>query len=335
MKTLIALIFATILPFTVTAQHVTGGFHEVVAVVKNRAVWKEIFSQVGRWQVKEEGRVDQGWLDLWQLEGSASFTVLHNPGTKRGFLRLIEFDSFETDLIRPQDNAWDTGGIFDLNMRVSDLKTASDALKSFGFNAASEPLQFSFGPFVVKEWIPRGPDGIRFALIERMQPPLKGWPHMEGFSRIFNSTMIVSNMTEGLKFWQKFMGFKPYLEHRGASKKPGPNVLGLPHEMADKIVRDIAILHPQKINEGSIELLAFEGFEGKDFSQRTLGVRRGLSRYRFPVDDLKAFKAKALKLDIPILGQASALSLSSVGRVNVLLLKAPGGALVELYEKDQ
>ena len=44
--------------------------------------------------------------------------------------------------------------------------------------ATSDPLEFSFAQFRVREWIARGPDGVRYAFIERVEPPLEGWPNL-------------------------------------------------------------------------------------------------------------------------------------------------------------
>lgn len=324
-------LIAVILP-TVRAQQVTGGYHELLIVTADKKTWIDSFAPIAGWEVRESGRVDAGWLALWGVETPARYTVLGNPGTERGFIRLIEFDGEPADFIRPNAQSWDTGGLFDFNMRVLDMAATRRALMDAGWTAPSDPVEFSFGPFVVKEWLPRGPDGVRLAVIERVQPPLEGWPHMKKFSRAFNATMVVADIAEARRFWRDGLGFKSYIEHKAPSKEAGPNVLGIPHNLATQVVRDVSILHPDAKNEGSIELLAFEGATGADFSGRTGMPNRGLSRLRFPAIGLDALRDRLVRMGFAASDIVVDLPISGVGTVNVLAVEAPGGTKIELYE---
>lgn len=314
------------------AQNFLGGFHEAVLVVQDRSVWKVTMSEVGAWETVSEGPVDQAWLDIWGVAASAQHTLMRNPGTERGYIRLIEFEGIESDFIRPNDQPWDAGGIFDLNIRVWNMDAARMALMARGWASMSQPIEFTFGPFQVKEWIPRGPDSVRFAVSERVAPPLEGYPLMKRMSRSFNSTMVVSDMAEARRFWEDTLGFKTYLEHKAPSKEPGPNVLGIPHNLATEIVREVYILHPDGINEGSIELLSYDGATGSDFSGRTSMPNRGIARLRFPVEGLSALLERVENAGFPVHTQGQDVPLSGVGVVDVAVVEAPGGTMVELYE---
>lgn len=327
-----SLAFFMLLMSPVNAQQVTGGYHELLIVTADRDKWTESFVPAAGWEVRESGAVDAGWLSLWGVETPAHYTVIGNPGTERGFLRLIEFDGTAGDFIRPNGQSWDTGGIFDFNMRVADMSATRRALMDAGWTGASEPVEFSFGPFVVKEWLPRGLDGVRLAVIERVQPPLEGWPNMKKFSRAFNATMIVADIENARRFWRDGLGFRSYLDHKASSKQAGPNVLGLPHNLATEIVRDVSIMHPYGENEGSIELLAFEGARGSDFSSRTDMPNRGLARLRFPAKGLAEVREYITNLGYPVSDIVSGLPISGVGTVDVFVATAPGGTKVEIYE---
>lgn len=331
-RLILAAFTAMLASHVISAQQVTGGYHEIVIVTADRQAWLEGFAEIAAWQEIGSGRVDQGWLDLWNVSQKANYTLIGNPGAARGYVRLVEFDGKPAPLIRPNDQAWDTGGLFDFNMRVADMEASREQLMLRGWSAASDPVQFSFGPYVVKEWIPRGPDSVRIAIIERVSPPLEGWPHIKSFSRAFNATMIVGDIADARRFWKEGLGFTSYLEHRSASEKAGPNVLGIPHNLAPEIVRDVSILHPEGKNEGSIELLAFEGAAGADFSARTDMPNRGLARLRFPVAGLAALTKKLTSMGYQVSAIAAGLPLSRVGTVNVAVATAPGGAKIEFYE---
>lgn len=314
------------------AQSFHGGFHEAVLVVQDRGAWKKIFGDFGTWEIVTEGPVDPKWLKLWGVEGTASHTLMRNPGTERGYVRLIEFDGVDADVIRPNDQPWDAGGVFDLNFRVWNMVEARKQLMDQGWSSMSDPIEFTFGPFRVKEWIPRGPDSVRFAVSERVTPKLEGYPLLKRVSRSFNSTMVVADMPEARTFWQDVLGFKPYLEHKAPSKEAGPNVLGLPHNLATEIVREVYILHPEGTNEGSIELLSYDGATGHDFSSRTQMPNRGIARLRFPVSGIDAWIEKLENAGVAIHAEVRGAPLTGVGSVNVIAIEAPGGSMIELYE---
>lgn len=333
MKRLLALIFTIIFSFVpANAQRVTEGYHELLIVTADASAWIGEFVPIAGWEVRETGSVDDGWLSLWGVERAATYTVIGNPGTERGFIRLIEFEGEPGDFIRPNGQSWDTGGLFDFNMRVADMDATRRNLMDAGWTGASEPIQFSFGPFVVKEWLPRGLDGVRLAVIERVQPPLEGWPNMKKFSRAFNATMVVTDIEDARRFWRDGMGFRSYLDHKASSKTSGPNVLGLPHNLATEIVRDVSILHPNGENEGSIELLAFEGARGSDFSGRTDMPNRGLARLRFPAEGLAEVREYIANLGYQVSDIVGGLPMSGVGTVDVFVATAPGGTKIEIYE---
>lgn len=330
---IIAAIAFSVSPFSgANAQTVTAGYHEIVVVTADSEQLQTTFEEVGAWQAIGSGEVDSKWLKMWNVTSAAKYTLLANPGSTRGFVRLIEFEDDVGKLIRPNDQAWDTGGIFDFNMRIADMDAARTALMDRGWSSFSDPVEFSFGPFVVKEWLPRGPDSVRVAVIERVKPTLEGWPNLKKFSRAFNATMLVADITEARRFWREGLGFTSYLEHKSGSKEAGPNVLGIPHNMATSVVRDVSILHPQGVNEGSIELLAYEGATGHDFSDRTAMPNRGLARLRFPVEGLAALVAKLRAMGFAVSDISKDVPLSGVGRVNIAEATAPGGSKIDLYE---
>ena len=116
------------------------------------------------------------------------------------------------------------------------------------------------------------------------------------------------------------------------SKAPGHNVMGLPHNMAETKPRRVYILHPEAVNEGSIELLEFKDARGFNFSENTAMPHRGISRLRFQVNDLEVFLKSARKSGYAPKAQANNVILSKTGLVNVAVLQAPGGSMIEFYE---
>jgi len=311
-----------------------SGWTEAVLSVTDIQRHLSFFTDIAGWELLEQGEVDPQLIKLWELPETASarFAIVRNPGSTRGYIRLLQFSGVEQKIIRSNTQSWDSGGIFDLNVRVNNMEKKFSQMSALGWQATSDPVQFSFGPYVVKEWIVRGPDGLTFALIERVKPNLEGWPHLKEFSRTFNSTQIVRAMAPALDFYTNVLGFKTYLEHRGTSKKPGPNVLGLPHNLSTDIPREVYILHPKGHNEGSVELLSFDGATGRDLAERATPPNIGLLMLRFPVTDTAALAAHLKRHNTPWVSSVISANLPPYGQAKLLATRAPDGTWLEFYQ---
>ncbi|MEM8983834.1 MAG: VOC family protein [Pseudomonadota bacterium] len=311
------------------------GYQEAVFSVSSLATYQELLSDVAGWEEVASGTVAREQLRAWQLDDDATarFSVFANPGTERGFIRLLDFDNVAQQRIRSGAQSWDTGGWFDVNSRVLDMQTKFEQLQQRGWQSTSDPVTFSFGPFVVTEWLSRGPDGIVIAMIERVTPALEGWPALREMSRLFNATQIVTDMTAARDFYERVLGFKPYLTHRGASKEEGPNVLGIAHNLADEIVRDVVILNPTGTNEGSVELLRFEGLSGADFAARARPPNLGILMLRFPATDIDGLHQHLLDNDVSIEFAPVSVTLAPYGEVRLMGVRGPDGVWIEFFER--
>ncbi len=306
-----------------------SGWKEVLVSVRNLDDYADFFQNTASWTLIEQGEVSTEQLKAWQQAKSASakYRLYANPGTASGHVRLVQFEGVEQQLIRPDSQSWDTGGIFDINMRTHDLEALARELRSQGWQARSPVTEFSFGPFVVKEWISQNKDGFAVAFIQRVAPALEGWPHFKSLSRTFNSTQVVKDMPRSLEFYETVLGFKRYLEHSGASKEAGENVLGLPHNLTNTVSRSVYILNPQGENEGSIELLAFDGIVGRDNASRANLPNIGIASLSFPVVGIEALQTHFERHDVPFVHK-----LRVIDDKKKMIVKAPEGAWLEFYE---
>lgn len=319
---------ATELPFVI------DGWREIVASVSSLAAYEDFFTKVAGWEVRARVKTSAAQLVVWGLPAgaSASEVLMGNPGTDTGFIRLVQFEGVAQQQIRSGTQSWDTGGIFDFNVRVADMQRKHVELLGRGWQATADPERFVFGPFEVTEWITRGPDGVSIAMIERHTPELEGWPGLREFSRTFNATQVVSDMPASLRFYRDTLGFQPYLEHRGVSEGDGANVLGLPHNLARELEREVWILHPQGINEGSVELLAFDGLDGRDVSARAIPPNLGLLMKRFSVSDVNALEKHLRSSGYDTEYSPTALTVEPYGEVAMLAVRAPNGSWLEFFQ---
>lgn len=311
-----------------------GGWREAVLSVSDTAVWEQTLVEVGGWEVVGRGAGDAAWLALWQLPATARYeeVLLRNPGTDTGYIRLVRFQGVPQVQVRSNGQTWETGGIFDLNVRVTDLAARFAELQALGWQGFGDPVRFTFGPFVVREWLGRGLDSIVFALIQREEPPLEGWPQLRRFSRSFNSTQVVADLDASLRFYIDVLGFDIYVETDGPSDTPGPNVLGLPHNLVTEVSRRTVIVHPAGGNDGSVELIQFDGLTGRDFSDLARPPNLGVLTLRFPVKDLLVVgeRLAAGGFRPETRGRAP---LPPYGDVDVLTVRGPNGEWLEFFEE--
>jgi catechol 2,3-dioxygenase-like lactoylglutathione lyase family enzyme len=318
------------LPFTIS------GWTEVVQSVGNLEQHQRFMEEVAGWEVIDSGPVDSSMLTAWQLDSSVSaeHVLMGNPGTSRGYLRLVKFHGVEQVQIRSGAQPWESGGIFDINVRVLDMEAKFREIQARSWHSFSDPIHYNFGPFEVKEWIVVGPDGLAFALIERVKPELEGWPQMRDISRAFNSTQIVSDMPAALRFYRDVLGFKKYIHWQGVSEKAGPSVLGLPQELTTQTEREIWVLHPQGVNEGSVELLQFKGLSGRDLSPRAIPPNLGILMLRFPVSDLDALVRHLDQQGVETQGPVTTTQLAPWGVSRQVSVRAPDGAWLDFYQQS-
>ncbi len=334
MKKLPLILLISIFSVSAFAQDVNG-FREVVFSVHDLERSEKFYKEVAGWEVFHRGVANIGQAKFWSLKNNPRIeeVLLRNKGKNEGYLRLIKFHKVEQRQIRSSGRTWDTGGIFNVNTRVKDIKEKFRLMQNWGWNAYSDPIKFKFGRFEVSEVLVKGHDGVIVAMIQRFAPPLEGYPNLRDWSHFFNSTQIVKDIDKSHDFYVKKLGFQVYIYSDGSTKKDGANVLGMPHNLAGDINRKVYIVHPKKNNFGSIELLQFEGATGEDFSEYAVPPNLGILMLRFPVKGLEKYaqqiQAKGVKLEVPI----KEIKIEPYGKAKVFAVRSPDGAWIEFFEE--
>jgi catechol 2,3-dioxygenase-like lactoylglutathione lyase family enzyme len=257
--------------------------------------------------------------------------LLASPGADKGFIRLFRVPESSAAPIRDGASTWDSGGIFDLDIRVPEVRPFARLLQDQGWRGVSEPVDWPFGDLLVREWLTTGPDAVVLALIQRLAPPLEDFELQQGFSLVFNSSQIVRDMPRALDFYGK-LGFQTVLRHRGPLGGPGGEVLGLSPEEAPETAVDLVILHPAGTMDGSVELVAFEDRPGRDLSERAHPARPGLNLLRFPVRGLGDYAAVVAEAGIEAATAITELTVEPFGRTKLFAVRSPDGAWLEFYE---
>ena len=312
-----------------------GGWREVVVSVSSLDKHLDFFTEVAGWETRHLGETDPAQLTAWQLpaEATAHEALVANIGTQTGFVRLIDIDGIPQQHIRSNSQSWDSGGILDINVRVVDMEKKFAELQARDWQAPNDPVRYEFGPFEVSEWVTRGPDGLAFALIQRHRPELEGWPHLKELSRAFNSTTVVADMEASRHFWMDILGFKKYIYSNAANETETRNLLGVPLNLTTTVNREVWVLHPEGVNEGSVELLKFHGLTGRDFSDRASPANIGIAMLRFPVQGITALYDHLVEYGVTPKGDISTAAMPPYGSVKRFVVTTPDGVWLEFFEE--
>lgn len=320
------------LKFTETDPPIKG-FQEAVLSVSNLERSMDFYQRICGWQLISRHQGGDDLKHLWQLDSSVEIeeALFMNPGDKEGFLRLVQFHNVEQQQIRSAAHAWDTGGLFDINIRAKD---ANDLYRSFqqeGWNGYGDPLRYTFGEYDVSEVLIKGPDGVTIAIIQRFSPPLQGFV-MNRTSRIFNASIISIDAEETYNFFVNKLGFKLFFKSSGDARNPGANVLGIPANINSNITVPVYIVRPDINNYGSIEFLELKELKGKDCSTFAKPPNLGILLLRFPVADADAYAAKLKKNGLSLNTSVQTLAITPYGKVKAFSVLSPDGVWLEFIE---
>jgi len=324
-------------PESSDASNPVGGWREAVFCVADLRRWIEFWKTVGNWEVVHRGPVGEEWISTWGLPDSAKGeqALIGQPGQTDGRIRLISLSGVEQNLMRPGGQIWETGGWFDINVRIKDSNATTQAVYSQGWNASADPVEMMMGPVKVKEWLGKAPDGIVVAFIERVEPPLTDFPEFESVSRTFNASQIVKDADAVRHWYQDNLGFDLVLDTPGPGPGPdgGPNVFGFPHNVAADIPTRLNIMHPRSGNVGMIELIELPTINGRDFSAQTRMPNKGIVSLRFPVSNLAGLvETLEQKPGLNWVAPLAKREYAPYGDIDCCILRGENGEWIELFE---
>ena len=309
------------------------GFSEILFSVRDIERDKSFYSKTCGWDIIHEGTTHRSILDMWGLpsESKAEEVILKYPGRENGKVRLISFENVTQKHIRDSSQSWDTGGIYDVDVRALNIDQKIEEFQAAGWSGYAPAKTYHFNEFHVTEILMRGSEDIVFAIIKRHAPELQGYPMLKEMSHVFNSSQIVKDLEASKDFFINQLGFTEYSQFEASDGPAGPNVFGVPYNLYDKITRRISIVSPDGKNEGSVELVQLDGLTGKDYSAEAVPPNLGILMLRFPVDNLVEFEKyisdNGVKIEVK-----GKCHIEPYGECDVIVVKSPDGAWMEFYE---
>ncbi|MDX2222780.1 MAG: hypothetical protein SFV21_08530 [Rhodospirillaceae bacterium] len=314
------------------------GVQEIVLIVKDLDKATTVYREVGKFVVKSEGAVPTALLAAWGLPAQATAVerVMGVPSTDKGLLRLIRIDGVPQVQMRSSARPFDTGGIFNFNALVRDMDGVFEALRDHGFQGFADPNSYTiFGKKYAGAML-RGHDGVVINLLQRVDQPYDDVPAFDSMSHIINATQMVKNYDQSFKFFTETLGWTVRWEASPNWPPDGSNNMSLPNSLlvAGQVKeRAASFRFGDDADGGTIEIFHFDGITGKDFSDRVMPPNFGVMSYRVHVPGLEAYArglaGKGVAPRVPL----ATHTIAPYGRVRYMVITAPDGAWLELFEQ--
>lgn len=320
---------------------VDGGWQEAWVGVSDIGRMRTFFETVAGWRAGASGEIDAATL-AYIAPGATGgrYLVMDPPDYPQGAVRLIELTGVERRIIRANAQAWDAGGVFSIMTRSADLERNLRDAEKLGWTALSEPYDFGFdsaqfGRLQLRNIVLRGPDGVNVAIYEWVAPKLAGAPPAGALSKAFNSMQMVADLDAAKGFYVGALGFRVIQE--GAFVDPAPTMtnFALPVNYATKVPRKFLIVIPKNGNDaaGRVELMRFDGFEGRALGGRAALDQLGVVGLVYPVSDLGAVRRLAREKRLKIVRAPAAVSLPPYGSLRAMTVSSPEGALLTFVSR--
>ena len=103
------------------------------------------------------------------------------------------------------------------------------------------------------------------------------------------------------------------------------------YNFAQTLVRQSGVVEPVPGEEGRIELMQFRGFSGRSFAAYAQPPNLGIISLRYPVADMVGWKGHLASIGVVSAAAASGVAIEGLGKVDILAVRDPEGAITEFY----
>lgn len=310
--------------------------NEVVFSVKDLQTAASVYTELLGWEIAWQGEGHASQVDFWQLPPHCrtSEILLRFQGLAYGQIRLVQFDNVSQRLIRPGGQPFDTGGIMDIDLRVSDIDWCYAEMSERGWQPyTAQPVVQTMGPFSVQEVLFRGHDGVVIAFVHRTSPPHPNpFQLTGGTSHVYLSALVVRDIQVARHFFVDQLGFTLHNEIEFVGEE-GRSIFNLPHNIAAQTKALLNIIGPNESREAMFDLIELKGIKGEDFSDNAVPPNRGILMYRIPVENIEAYAHFVQEKGVTLRCPLQEVTLGAIGLVKQFAVQSPDGVWLEFWEK--
>ncbi|MFZ9477997.1 MAG: hypothetical protein ACO29T_03720 [Steroidobacteraceae bacterium] len=317
------------------AEALDRGWLEAVITVRQPEAVLQLAEQVAGWQIEALPPADGAGAASAGATGERREWRVGDASGQPGVLRVIEARASAAGAsarsVRASAQPWDTGGHFSVMTRSNDAEGRWRKAESLGWGAWNAPVELDFAGVRLANVILRGPEGVNVSIYERRAPRLPDAPDLQGLRRPFNAMQIVRDPAAARHFYVDVLKFEVLNEGRYRGAPGVANNFGMPANLAGEVVLDYMIVAPVKNGPTQIEVVRFNGIEGRVLPTDPAPTL-GITALRFPVSRLALIEERLRAANWPLLQEATVRQLAPYGRVRSLRVSSPEGAVLEFFE---
>jgi catechol 2,3-dioxygenase-like lactoylglutathione lyase family enzyme len=315
-------------------MHQLHSYNEVVFSVKDIQTAAQTYTEILGWQIVWQGKGHRSQLDFWNLPQNCTTDeiLLQFQGLTYGQIRLIQFNDVLQQIIRSGGQPFDTGGIMDIDLRVSNINWVYDEMTERNWHAYTQPVVQTMGPFSVEEVLFRGHDGVVIAFVHRTAPPHPNPFDLVGAtSNVYLSALVVKDIKIATYFFVSQLGFVVHNEIEFVGDE-GRSIFNLPHNIAAQTKAILTIIGPTDSRDTLFDLIELEGIKGEDFSGRAVPPNRGILMYRIPVTNINNYYDFVLGNGVAPNCPLTTTYTQPAGSIKTFAVQSPDGVWVEFWE---
>jgi catechol 2,3-dioxygenase-like lactoylglutathione lyase family enzyme len=301
----------------------------VVIAVRDLAATQTFYEQgIGLQCVDVTDVVAADTRQLWGLdERLMRAALLAKLGEPVGMIELIEWEGVTLEPIRDQRRPWDYG-LLSLNFRAGEMEQAIARLSSLGATLVSAPQTYAVAEGrIVHEVMIHSPSGERHTILQI------GDANDQATHPIADAVatvgMIVPSLAEARAFYSDVLGMSVGLELDGTGE-PFSTLLG----SSPGTRLQLLLLTSDGNWVGKFEpiqlTLPGEDIQPRDLSERANGRFTGYWMVSLLTRDMATLAARCREAGVPILGGPMPVDRPFVGRTQSMVIRAPGGVLLEI-----
>ncbi len=310
---------------------------EIVIITADLKQMIDLFCHYGGWTHLFTRKTPKSVLISWGIPEkiTAKEALIQFMDIEFGRIRFVEIKDIPQKIMRPASKLWDTGGIYDIDIRTHDIHAVFDEMINRNWSAAAVPMPLPITAFEIDECVLTNADSMTIALAKRYSPPLD-LPHGKNLaSHIYLSAMTVKNLAIGTDFFVNKLGFQLVNDNLKVKfPSNSSNNFGVPHSFSDKFEIALSIYSPDGTRDTMVECIETVGLLGNDYSAKCEAPNRGILCYRIEVENIEEYlyfvKSNGVSEKIPLNIQLW----HGMGQVKTFTVCSPDGAWVMFFEKN-
>ncbi len=305
----------------------TSAVRSVLVRVRDLPSAKEFYARgLGLHCVAEVETISAEARQYWGLgAGTIRAAQFAQPGNPFGMIELIEWSGGSDEPIRDDARPCDYG-LFTINYRTSDMTRALELLASFGATPVTKTQAYQAGGKEIQETMVTLATGERCTVLQVGETVETEHPFVEAVATV---GAIVPSLAESLRFYRDALGLSVAvtLDQTG---EPFASMLGAPPDTR----LQMALLTSAGHWTGKYEFLQLtNAAERRDANARANGQHNGYWMMSALADDLSAVAQACQTAGATIVRPATILHRPFAGEVKTMLVRAPGGELLEVIEQ--